>query len=152
VPDWVNELKQLRYLKTYHIRVTQPITLNLRGSSSVGLKAASCPPLPPATYYGSVHADPVLAPTVGMTVTAWINGKQCGRTQTKDIDGQIVFAIDVLADDFDTAAGCGAPGRKITFHVGSEVLAPSALWNNDQVHEWPLQRVRIYLPLLMKTP
>ena len=87
-------------------------------------------------------------------VTAWIGHNLCGQTEMVKVDGQIVYVMEVLADDFGKAAGCGAAGRSVHFKVGDEYLAPSAPWDNSRVQEVPLHSMplRFYLPLVLQAP
>ena len=97
-----------------------------------------------------VAATGSLTPTVGMTVTALITDKLCGQTQTQEIDDQIVYVIEVLADDLDGATGCGTLGRTVKFYLESELMAPSVPWDNRKVAEASLQQLRVYLPTMLK--
>jgi hypothetical protein len=66
-----------------------------------------------------------------------------------EVGGEVVYVLAVLADDQVT--GCGAPGQRVTFQVGSQVMDPTAAWDNNRLWEWPLQAAaayRIYLPLV----
>jgi hypothetical protein len=131
-------------------RRTIPVALLLGAMCLVSLLAVSGvhgseevpPPHPPlpATYYGEVLAVPSFAPTAGMTVTAWIDGKPCGRAWTKEIDDRVVYVINVLGDDGGRGAGCGVPGGtvSVTFQVDSTLMMPGlqceTQWDNSQLH------------------
>jgi len=150
-PDWVNDLKALRFGQGYWINVTEPITLTLEGDTASQTAAASSVPQPPATYYGAVLASTGFTPTVGMTVTAWVEGNVCAwtKTQTQTLDGpeELVFVVDVPAQDVG-ATGCGAPGRMVSFEIESRGIVYKALWNNDRV--WKLPSPQVYLPLMLR--
>ncbi len=153
VPDWVNDLWELEFGHGYWISVTQSITLSLKGASASSLATASSVPRPPATYYGAVLAGPGFTPTAGMPVKAWINGNLCGQGQTLKVNGQVVYTINVFAEGSGEAAGCGAPGRIVTFQVGSQIMAPTAVWDDSRL--WalslsPTAKQRLYLPLIFK--
>ena len=99
----------------------------------------------------SVLAGRGFTPTAGMTVTAWVGGKLCAQSRAMDVDGQVVYSVHVLADGPGGAAGCGAPGRTVTFQVGSRVYAPTAAWDNRRLWELPLHPAwRVYLPLILR--
>lgn len=92
---------------------------------------------PPATYYGPVLAGSGFTPAAGMSVTAYIGSMLCGQTQTMLDAGQVVYSIQVEADD-PLMTGCGAAGRVITFWVETQVMTPTALWDNSHPHYLPL--------------
>jgi hypothetical protein len=150
-PDWVNELKNLRFGQAYWIHMTESITLPLKGG--VTANGASLP-IPPTTFYGAVTSGETFTPSVGLTVTAWIDNHLCGESQMMEIEDQIAYVMDVLADDFGARAGCGAAGRWVHFKIGDEYMAPAVLWDNSQVQEVPLHSMprRFYLPLILGAP
>jgi hypothetical protein len=159
VPTYVNDLETLEFGKGYWINVSQAITLHL--ASSVFPMAADeldtvTMPLPPATFYGVVLPGPGFAPAPGMEVTAWINGHLCGQAETMAVGEQVVYAVNVLAEGDDendrgTAAGCGAPGREVTFVVDSQLMVPRSAWDISQLWEVTLQPGwPVYLPLVVK--
>ncbi len=148
-PGWVNDLVKLEFGHGYWIQVSRAITLMLNGET---LSAAWVNQLnPPATYYGRIEAGPGFAPVAGMEVMAWIDGSLCGQSNTLDVNGQIVYSINVFADGPGNASGCGAPGKQIKFQVGGLDMAPPAAWSNDQLWELALRPAnRVYLPLVLK--
>jgi hypothetical protein len=155
VPTYVNDLEVLEFGKGYWINVSQAITLHL--ASVVSSMAADVTvPLLPATFYGVVQPGSGFVPTPGMEVTAWISGNSCGRAETMAVGGQVVYAINVLAegdgeDDRGTAAGCGAPGREVTFRVDSRLMEPRVAWDISRLWEVTLQPGwPVYLPLVVK--
>jgi hypothetical protein len=152
VPPWVNDLSVLEYGRVYWINVTRPITLYLSEGTSFASAAMNIPTAPPSTFYGEVVGGAGLTPTAGMKVTAWVNGNQCGQGQTRDLGNEIVYVVDVSADDLGSTTGCGAPGRWITFQVANQHMASGAAWDNTRVYELALSpRVRLYLPLVIKS-
>ncbi|MBU0490223.1 MAG: DUF11 domain-containing protein [Chloroflexi bacterium] len=149
--QWVNDLEVLEYGESYWILMAESITLCLRGAEDTSLAAANLPG-PPATYYGSVLAGLGFTPTVGMTVTAWVDGHLCGQGWTFEADGQVVYVVHVSAADWGSAYGCGAPGQTVVFQVG-QAMAGTAVWDNYQVQRLPLSLLsvqRFYLPLVVK--
>jgi hypothetical protein len=150
-PDWVNDLAQFKFGHGYWIHMTESITLPLKGGATA---TAATLPVPPTTYYGAVGPGSTFTPAEGMTVTAWIAQNLCGQAEMIKVEGQIVYVMEVLADDFGKAAGCGAAGRTVHFKVGDEYLAPSAPWDNSRVQEVPLHSMplRFYLPLVLQAP
>jgi hypothetical protein len=157
VPDWVNDLQAMAHGRGYWINVSVPeaITLYLKGATAAQVERASSLSFPPATYYGLVLPGAGFTPTAGLPVTAWIDGQPCGQGQTLEIDGQVVYAVNVLAQD-GSAAGCGVPGRTVTFQVGGQMMAPPAAWDNDRVWAVTLRPAEwhpswpVYLPLVVK--
>jgi len=158
-PDWVSDLKVLEFGHGYWIHVTDAITLYLKGGSVSSVQSVSGLTLPPATFYGAVLHGPGFTPTVGMTVTAWVDGPACGQTQvqTQTLEGQprLVYVLKVMADDGSQSDGCGAPGRKLQLQVGGQRMATDATWDNTQVTRWELDPgvnlpQRVYLPLVLR--
>jgi hypothetical protein len=69
------------------------------------------------------------------------------------VGGQVVYSINVLADGPGGAAGCGQRGRAVTFRVGSQLMGPTAAWNDSRLWDLPLspdEERHIYLPLVLK--
>ena len=91
--------------------------------------------LPPATFFGTVAAGMGFTPTVGMPVTAWIGSRLCGRSQTQEVGGQVMFAINVLADGPGVAAGCGMAGLEVAFRVNSTATTPGVVWDNNRTRQ-----------------
>lgn len=138
MPRALDTLNELSFGEGYFIHVSQPVTLFLKGASQ-GLDATQQLQLPPATYFGRLRAHMGFIPTPGMAVTAWIEGRLCGRSETKRINGEIMYAINVLAEGPGIAAGCGAVGRPVAFRVNSTSMTPSATWDNDRTQQLALQ-------------
>jgi hypothetical protein len=149
---WVNDLHEMKFGEAYWISVTQVITLQLGGGSASALVSTANLQGPPATYYGQVLArGGSFAPMEGMTVTAWINGVQCGQGRTLDMSGQVMYTLNVLADGPGGVAGCGDLGRKVVFKVGDQVMSPEVAWDNNQVWQVNLAPVyRVYLPVVLR--
>ena len=155
VPAYVNSLEALEFGHGYWISMTESITLMLQGVADLYrssleetwmLNMAS----PPTTYYGQVHGTEGFVPTAGIPVIARIEGAVCGRGETLEVDGKIVYRIHVLANGFDDAAGCGLPGREVTFEVGSLPMVTTATWDNRRLWQVPLRAGRqIFLPVIL---
>ncbi len=151
-PSYVNRLHELRFGQGYWISVTEPITWYLGGTSET-LAASDVQSVqsPPATYYGPILAGQGFTPTAEMAMTAWVNGTLCGQSQTMEVGGQVVYSIHVLADGPGGATGCGAPDKVVMFQVGSQTMAPAAVWDDKQLWELPLRPGwRVYLPLVLR--
>lgn len=132
-PAWVNDLTALEFGAGYWIHATQAVTLYLKGSGDSPLKAAeSAGQSPPATYYGRVMSGNGFTPMAGMTITAAINGNKCGQGKTLDIGGQVMYTLNVFAEDPGTSNGCGAAGQNVQLMIGSTAMQPSPTWANDQ--------------------
>ncbi|NJM06277.1 hypothetical protein HC891_08890, partial [Candidatus Gracilibacteria bacterium] len=72
-------------------------------------------------------------------------GVQARRTRWNTCgSGKIVYAISVFADDGAQYAGCGVPGRIVTFSIDSTILPYRAFWNNSR----PQQLGLTYLPIV----
>jgi hypothetical protein len=146
-PSWVNDLVEFEFGQGYWISTTEAITLYLKGASGGGLGEGF--PVPPATYYGAVHAGGGFTPTPGLTVTAWVDGQLCGQGQTLEVGGEVVYVLSVEADL--QTPGCGRPGSLVVFRAGGRILAPAARWDNGRLWEWPLGvGWQAYLPLVSR--
>jgi hypothetical protein len=56
-----------------------------------------------------------------------------------------------MAEDWSEYAGCGAPGRAVTFRVGLQEMISEAGWDNSRVWELALRPPwRFYLPLMAR--
>ena len=65
----------------------------------------------------------------------------------------ILTSVNVFADGPGGAAGCGEHGDTVTFHVGEQLMAPTATWDDRQLWEVVLRpddERRVYLPLAIK--
>ncbi|MBC8447193.1 MAG: VCBS repeat-containing protein [Chloroflexi bacterium] len=142
-PDYVNDLATLEFGRGYWINVSQAITMYFGATAEGGaLSSVSLPPHVPATYYGEV-----LGGTAGETVTAWVGDSLCGQGQTLEVDSKVVYALNVMAEA-GGPPGCGAPGRQVTFRVGSQVKSPTVAWDDSRLWEVVLTRpFRVYMPL-----
>lgn len=98
-------------------------------------------------------------PTTGMTVTAWIGNKLCGSTHTLmgKLHGrsQVVYDINVIAENPNTPNGCGLAGKLITFRINNKVISPAVVWDTTQVWEVTLggaappgSEPAVYLPVI----
>ena len=155
-PDWVNDLQNLVFGQGYWINVSRSITLHLASNSGFGTRDSGFGirdlpmPNPPATFYGPVLAGPGFIPIPDMAVTAWISDTLCGQAQTLEVEGQVVYAVDVQPD-WEDAPGCGAPGRRVSLRVGLQTMATTAAWDNRRLQELALRSSwRSYLPLILR--
>lgn len=118
------------------LALAMAVTLSFSAASALATGASL--QSPPATYYGPVLAGPGFTPTAGMAMIARVNGNLCGQSETLEVSGQVVYTIDVLAEGPGGAAGCGALGRIVTFQVGPQVMACTAVWDDSRLWERPL--------------
>ena len=86
-------------------------------------------------------------------MTAWIEGRVCGQAHTRQVGGQVVYAIHVSSEE--QVVGCGAPGKQVSFKIGSQWMEPSAAWDNARLWNLPLRPATsashaIFLPVLLK--
>jgi hypothetical protein len=90
--------------------------------------------------------DADFTPAPGTAVSAWIDGNLCGRGETLEAAGQVVYCVHVSG-----GAGCGVTGRTVSFQVGSQTMSTTGTWDNRQVWKLPLEvGQRIYLPLIIR--
>jgi hypothetical protein len=130
-PEWVNDLTQLEFGRGYWINVSQPVTLQLQVASgepvsgTAAVAAALTNPVsrrtPPAVYYGTLPA------AMSDPITAWIDGKRCGLGRVVLEEQSYVIKVD--AADEGATAGCGAPGKRVTFKLG-ETEVSTVDWDN----------------------
>ncbi len=154
-PAWVNDLQGLKYGQGYWIRVTE-IQAAAQPRSATRLNTSGVP-VPPATYYAHMSDPGSGQVPSAATVVARIAGTVCGTTRTfadSTTDNQVVFAINVPADDGGPAAGCGAPGRTVTFEVAGTALPISVKWDNSRPHDLTqpdaVPTSAVYLPLVVR--
>ena len=131
------------------------VVLSLLSILTTGAVLAA-PPDVPSSFYGQVKVfgDNVPADTV---VSATIGGVTCGQaTVQEDAESGSVYALNVLADDPDTAEVEG--GREgeaiifvITFPDGNRYTAtPKGVWHGGTEVQLNLtQQPMIALPLLV---
>lgn len=94
---------------------------------------------PPATFYGWVIPMTTFEPTIGMTVTAMIDNATCGTTTITELDGQLAYTIQVVAESvFDAPNGCGTAERRVDFVIDGHMMDGSPLWDNRQAQFHPL--------------
>lgn len=154
VPTYVVDLYDVRFGEAYWISMTQSAVLRL--GLGVGTDISLLPehlsrtlpdnlPNPPATFYGAVQME---AAQAGMVVQAYINGVPCGQGQTLNVDGQVVYSVNVLAD-VAGASSCGANGRVVMFRVNGVLMSAAAPWDNNRVWAVDLAPAKqVYLPLI----
>jgi len=88
---------------------------------------------PPATFYSWITATAGFTPTLGMSVTASINGNVCGASAVQqDGQGRLYYVLQVQSENgFGEPNGCGQLGQMVRFRVGSWVMNQDRLWNNS---------------------
>jgi hypothetical protein len=161
LPEWANTLTDLEFGRGYWLNVTEATTIHL-GEGSTSVQAEMAPsgqvaslPTPPATFFGSVAASEEFVPQAGMPVIARVGDAVCGRTTTQEVDGEIVYVVDVLAASSGSSAACGTAGSQVTFEVGGVTLGTTAAWDNSSSHALPLNQSpaagqTLYLPLVVR--
>jgi hypothetical protein len=160
---FINDLDEMEFGKGYFVNATDEATLYLEHDANAGLAATvaidpeaaelleSMPHIPPATYYGVVEGDDTFTPEADMPVVARVDGQVCGESRTQEVDGQIIYVLDVPAEEPGYSTGCGALDRSVTFEVSGQELATAVAWNNDIPRELTLQSgTQIYLPLITR--
>jgi len=86
-------------------------------------------------------------------MAAWVNGNLCGQGVTLEVNGQIMYTINMLAQGAEYGAGCGMLGRQQTFRFGTRVMGAPISWDNDRVWQLPLVAApvkRLHLPLIFR--
>jgi hypothetical protein len=165
LPEWANTLTHLEFGRGYWINVDGAATLFLGDDDTAASLSAldeenaevqrvNLPP-PPATYYGSIEAEEGFAPQAGMQLLAKVGDTVCGRTTTQEVDGQIVYVVDVLADSTGVSAGCGAENSPVTFAVDGVPMGTAAVWDNSSsqpltLRLTPAASQTVYLPLIVR--
>ena len=125
-----------------------------REVTSLAANLALTGPPAPAEFYGWVLPLGGISPTVGLRITAEIDGVLCGETAIETIDGQPAYHIQVASKLAEETPLCGEPGKRVTFKVATMSAAQTALWDNTQTQQVDLGdggvgKVRsIYLPLI----
>ena len=90
---------------------------------------AGGPPGLPSSFYGTVMVDGSSVPA-GVAVSAWINGVSYVDVVTQSYGGQILYSINVPADDSSTTEiEGGKAGDTIVFHIGSLTAVETGTWN-----------------------
>jgi hypothetical protein len=86
-------------------------------------------------------------------VRAWVGGNLCGQGGTMEVGGQVVYAINVLAEE-GGSPGCGAAGRVVAFQVGSQIMSPTVVWDDNRLWEVPfsgsMSQFWVYLPSILR--
>jgi hypothetical protein len=148
-PEYLNDLAELAFGRGYWISATEAVTIYMAPQAW----DVSLPPEPPDTHYGVVLGGEGFTPTVGMEVQARIGSAACGQGTVVEYGGDMVYVVDVMADDGGAYAGCGADGRSIAFYVGGQAVAPSSRWDNRQVSHVDLRPRSggdLYLPVVLR--
>lgn len=150
VPAWVNDLPGLSNGASYWIRTTAPVTVPVRLPEASLQQAQDVLPPPPMTAYGvlgPLWSVPALA---GLTVDARIDEVVCGSTKTRALpDGQVGFALNVIARGDAHGTACGALGAPVSFvfRDGDRELGRiAAVWDNSA--PLALRPTRVFLPSL----
>jgi hypothetical protein len=139
----VNDLTQLEFGVVYWLSATRTITGYLGVPQTMMATAGS--QTPPATYYGPVLAGSRDSVTAGLPVTAWVDGAQCGSTETVAYQDGVYYVLHV-------EAACAAPGALVHFDVGGQRMATTARWDNNVLHWLPQAALyRVYLPVVNRT-
>ena len=136
----VNTLDYMTSLQTYWIYAltnTVPYIKPLEETRSL-LRGVQ---IPPTTFYGWVTpTNGVFTPTLGMQITAEINGTTCGQTTIEALDGKLAYSLQVMSESIvgDGFEQCGANGRLINFRVEDQLVGQSCRWDNSHAWYYPL--------------
>jgi hypothetical protein len=150
LPDEFNTLTELRGGEGYWIHATEPVTWEIPLPVSTLLEATVAANVqPPSAYYGTVQAGEDFVPTVGMVVEARVGNQVCGQSNLREVDGQLMYVVDVNAADANVA--CGTQGAEVTFSVGGQELPVTAVWDNNRLRQLDLSTTQqIYLPVVKR--
>lgn len=147
--DFVNDtLIELAPNDIYHIHMTEAATLYFgieqKGVGKREQTQANDPNIP-ATFYGWVNETADFTPTIGMTITAEIEGTVCGETEVEQLDGQLAYRLQVAA-----SSDCGQHGKVIVFKIDGFALNQTRLWNNRAANLYTIGAtpIKIYLPVI----
>ncbi|MCA9980129.1 MAG: hypothetical protein KDD89_04835, partial [Anaerolineales bacterium] len=156
----VNSLRYLEFGYSYWVYATEPVTPYL------GLPSSDAPRVPsggnapvgastslaatphrglPATYYGPVLTNA----TAGDLLEARIGGEVCGTAVVQTQGEDLIYVLQVVADD--GMNGCGVTGRVVALTLHGRGVG-SVVWNNSQANLQPLPAETTqniyYLPLV----
>ncbi|HSH02511.1 MAG TPA: hypothetical protein VLL52_08335, partial [Anaerolineae bacterium] len=144
----INNLVEFNYTQAYWITVTQPITLFMAPPDDTptnlhNIKQISTFQLPPATYFGWLTPTTnTFTPTIGMPITAWIDGTLCGSTNIISWQGKLAYKLQVKSETLLGAPNnCGQLGKTITFQVDNWIMDHDRLWANDYAWYHPLTTI-----------
>lgn len=134
---FVNDLQELEFGHAYWLYATQAITpyLGVALPQTEGVLAAAVD-LPPATFYGPLDGAGIVAPTIGMSVTAAIDDVQCGNGTVDQVNGQWVYKVQVAAAVANN--GCGTLGAAVKLGIGGYAVAQMATWDHRQAQYQPV--------------
>ncbi|MBX3011890.1 MAG: VCBS repeat-containing protein [Caldilineaceae bacterium] len=140
--SFVNDLTTLDYGHAYWLYATQSITPYLAvalppsGTTINAAAAETTGELPPTTFYGPIDGAGILIPSLGMPVTAAINGILCGTGEVAQVGEQWVYKIQVKAAIANN--GCGAIGAPVLLGIGGQAVAEIATWDHRQAQYQPV--------------
>ncbi|MCB0032859.1 MAG: hypothetical protein KDE51_02475, partial [Anaerolineales bacterium] len=150
----LNTLEQLEFGKGYWLYATEEITAYLAVAGSNSSLDVANQQFPPATYYGYLLPYEDFQPTVGMSVTAWVEGVNCGEGSVESLNGQLAYTIQIQAED--VSGNCGAAEKAVTLQVGSWTVAQRPYWDNSQAQFLTLSTLAttrpVYLPMIISQP
>lgn len=137
-PAHVNDLAQIEAGRAYWVYATRDVTWLGRPpaaarSAAADPRQADAPTAPPATFYGAVLPGTRYTPAPGQLVEALVGGAVCGQGRTLRAGQAIVYSVAV-AGAGPAAAGCGAPGRQVTFRIDGHPVSGAGAWSNTQLH------------------
>lgn len=122
-------------LGAYRIYATEPVTFYVRvddGSQIEPMVGIDSNYVPPATFYGWITPTASFTPTVGMDVTAEMNGVLCGQGVVTDTVQPGTLAYTLQVSGINDMGQCGLPGRTVVFRVGEWTMDHNVTWDNSQ--------------------
>ncbi|MBV7333979.1 VCBS repeat-containing protein [Chloroflexi bacterium TSY] len=151
----VNTLTSTRLGDAYRIFATEPIIpyLPIDSEGDITIQAGSLQMqdhviVPPATYYGWITPTAYFTPTVGMQVTAEMNGTVYATTTIVELEGKLAYVLMVKPEFIHQ---CGTSNHQIIFRVGPWVMSHNRTWDNRQAWFHSLS-ISSSIPLIPSTP
>ncbi len=156
----VNTLDDLEEHGAYTLFLTDAATLYWNVGAAQQLQAAgpsasaTAAPSAPALFYGEIIPTAGFTPTLGMTVTAEIDGVTCGETTVRLVDEKWAYVLavrSVFAGAADT--DCGAFQSAVTFRINGVQMATAAIWDNRQANRVALEASTMqqqFLPFIQR--
>lgn len=89
--------------------------------------AAAVPPLP-SGFWGIITMNGAAIQS-GSSLTAWVEGIECGRAKIFVYEGTTAYSISVTGDDLETPGREGGrDGEIVHFKLNGVPLAATAIW------------------------
>jgi hypothetical protein len=108
------------------------------------------PPTLPSSFYGIVKQNGANVPD-GTVVSAWINGVQVAHTMVVPFNGDMVYSLDVPADNTDTPVRDGGiSGDTVVFRVGDRTQVRTGTWHDGVNAQLDLELFQLFMPMVAR--